>query len=92
MLSRMKSATWLIACPILMVLGFLALFQGVGEGTGTVSVNFGWPLSSNSLTVAGKVVGGWVLVWLLLECAAAVSFVAGVVVLMRANGQGTAAS
>jgi hypothetical protein len=32
-LASMKNAAWLIACPILLVLGVVSLFQGFGGST-----------------------------------------------------------
>jgi hypothetical protein len=85
MLSRMKSAKWLIACPILMVIGVVCLFQGVGEGAGNAAMNFGWPLPANHLAVVMKSEGGWTLTFYLLELAALISFVTGIVSLLRSN-------
>jgi len=81
----MKSAYWFLACPILMVLGVVALFQGFGQGN--ASLNFGWPLPANNFAIAGRAEGGWVFTFLLLELAALVTFLAGVVSLIRARPQ-----
>ena len=85
MVSPMKSAKWLLACPILMVLGAAALCQGFGLGN--ASVNFGWPLPANNIAIAGKAEGGWVFTFYLLELAALVSFVVGIVSLIRTRSQ-----
>jgi hypothetical protein len=80
----MKALLWLIASPVLLVLGFLALFHSVN---GSTNLSAGSSLSTFTFEANIKATGGWVIVAICLEIAAVIAFLIGLVAAARQYGR-----
>jgi hypothetical protein len=72
----MKPILWLIASPVLLVLGVVCLFHTVN---GSTNLSAGSSLSAFSFEINAKATGGWVIVAILVELAAVVAFLVGLI-------------
>jgi len=72
----MKPMLWLIASPVLLVLGVVCLFHSVN---GSTNLSAGSSLSAFTFEINAKATGGWVLVAIVVELAAVIVFLVGLI-------------
>ena len=80
MLLRMKTASLLIASPLLLVLGLVSAFQAFH---GHTTFGLGYPLSQDWIDVSVKASGAWVVFGILLVLAAVVAYLWGLIKVLR---------
>ena len=80
----MKAILWLIASPVLLVRGLVALFQGVN---GSTNLTAGSSLSAFAFEANIKATGGWVVLAICVEIAAVIAFLIGLIAAARQYGR-----
>lgn len=82
----MRTARYLVICLVLAVIGLSSLAEGA---KGTAGVNFGFPLSANSLHISITSTGGWALLGVFGALGAVVFFILALIASLRRRGVAT---
>ena len=76
----MKASTFLLISEVLLILAIVLVFSGFHGSTG---FNLGWPLSQFEFKIIGEAHGGAVALTFACLLVATVTFVAGVVAMLK---------
>lgn len=76
----MRTAQYLVICLVLAVIGVASL---AASAKGNAGVNFGFPLSANSLHISVTSTGGWALLGIFAALGAIVFFILALIASLR---------